>query len=366
MIAKDVTRKGNIFVKHTEYTVQVTAGSELSVVKRRYSDFQWLADVLSEVYPFRLVPALPHKKPVKKLTDEDFAEFRRLGLNEFVNNVLSRPVFYQKPEILVAFFQEEGKGFERAKKELRKAQPETELEFHVHSQDAGELLRAGIDAYLEAVHAEVKSTALAVSEIADFCMDAAVAHSAYTEAISGLGTAMTRRAGDESGIASWSSTDSSFAIQAEDMVKLGEGMVGVADKVLSSTSSKLVSRVLIRVWMHARRAEAFSALFDTAAKESKSLASQEKKLRSTEAKVQKLRRGGKTDGVDRAEEARVAENRAVAQARRSFAFVNYCLDKEAEYFRSKQVNEISSFIDKFVLINREHSAAMLNAWNAML
>lgn len=90
-------REGLVF-KHTNYLVKHltplpnTDPSDDRTVVRRYSDFDWLQDVLLRKYPFRMVPELPPKKIGSQNADPLFLAKRRKGLSRFINLVMKHPV----------------------------------------------------------------------------------------------------------------------------------------------------------------------------------------------------------------------------------------------------------------------------------
>ncbi|KAL2917240.1 Sorting nexin mvp1 [Polyrhizophydium stewartii] len=81
--------RGGFVFKHINYVL--VSKLKNSSVLRRYSDFLWLADVLSKRYPFRILPSLPPKKAVG--ADQVFIEKRRRSLARFMNFVVNHPVF---------------------------------------------------------------------------------------------------------------------------------------------------------------------------------------------------------------------------------------------------------------------------------
>ncbi|ORX45727.1 hypothetical protein DM01DRAFT_1349340 [Hesseltinella vesiculosa] len=98
-------REGFLF-KHVIYTV--SSHQRSSLVLRRYSDFYWLWQILTKVYPFRVVPTMPPKK-VDIRGYPVFLESRRQGLNHFINFVARHPVL--KKDKLVDIFLTEPSEF---------------------------------------------------------------------------------------------------------------------------------------------------------------------------------------------------------------------------------------------------------------
>ncbi|XP_078181601.1 sorting nexin 1 [Carex rostrata] len=83
------------------------------IVIRRYSDFEWLHDKLSEKYKGIFIPPLPEKSAVEKFRfSAEFIEMRRQGLDVFINRIASHPVL-RKSEDLRTFLLEEEERMER-------------------------------------------------------------------------------------------------------------------------------------------------------------------------------------------------------------------------------------------------------------
>lgn len=65
------------------------------VVRRRYSDFEWLRQQLSLCYPTLIVPPLPEKHSLFEQIDRydrDFITSRMQLLHRFLNRVADHPV----------------------------------------------------------------------------------------------------------------------------------------------------------------------------------------------------------------------------------------------------------------------------------
>ncbi|KAL6005325.1 Sorting nexin-1 [Asimina triloba] len=83
------------------------------IVIRRYSDFVWLRDRLSEKYKGIFIPPLPEKSAVEKFRfSAEFIEMRRQGLDIFVNRIASHPALQQSDD-LRTFLQEDEDTMER-------------------------------------------------------------------------------------------------------------------------------------------------------------------------------------------------------------------------------------------------------------
>uniref|UniRef100_A0A8C6KAJ1 Sorting nexin 8a n=1 Tax=Nothobranchius furzeri TaxID=105023 RepID=A0A8C6KAJ1_NOTFU len=82
-----IPEKKGLFLKHVEY--QLTSQRYKISVYRRYSDFDILHEVLLQRFAYRVVPALPPKRMLKR----EFIEGRRRALGRFINLVARHPLF---------------------------------------------------------------------------------------------------------------------------------------------------------------------------------------------------------------------------------------------------------------------------------
>uniref|UniRef100_A0A1J3G467 Sorting nexin 1 n=1 Tax=Noccaea caerulescens TaxID=107243 RepID=A0A1J3G467_NOCCA len=83
------------------------------IVIRRYSDFVWLRDRLSEKYKGIFIPPLPEKSAVEKFRfSAEFIEMRRAALDIFVNRIALHPEL-QQSEDLRTFLQADEEIMER-------------------------------------------------------------------------------------------------------------------------------------------------------------------------------------------------------------------------------------------------------------
>ena len=60
-------------------------------VRRRYNDFHWLGNVLTQQYPSHIIPPLPQKKVFNKY-DPSFLRLRQLALNKFLRRIAEHPI----------------------------------------------------------------------------------------------------------------------------------------------------------------------------------------------------------------------------------------------------------------------------------
>lgn len=101
-------KEGLFMFRHVVYAIEGTLPHMQTPVKvvRRYSDFIWLLECLTRIYPFRLLPTLPPKRFAVDgrylSSDNYFLERRRRGLSRFVNQLIKHPVI--RKEKLVQMF----------------------------------------------------------------------------------------------------------------------------------------------------------------------------------------------------------------------------------------------------------------------
>lgn len=81
--------------------------TELTVVERRYSDFEWLQTALTRTFPFCIIPPLPPKEAYKVLTsksDQVFVEKRCRFLHFFLARVARHPLLSLSPAFHVFIY----------------------------------------------------------------------------------------------------------------------------------------------------------------------------------------------------------------------------------------------------------------------
>ncbi|XP_030646104.1 sorting nexin-8a [Chanos chanos] len=110
LLGKDTVRvdlipeKKGLFLKHVEY--QVTSERFKISVYRRYSDFDVFHELLLQRFAYRTVPALPPKRVLKgvltSVSEREFIEGRRRGLERFINLVARHP-FFSEDELVKTF-----------------------------------------------------------------------------------------------------------------------------------------------------------------------------------------------------------------------------------------------------------------------
>ena len=93
------------------------------IVRRRYSDFDWLRNVLCKIFPRSFVPPLPGKKTGNRRFETDFIEKRMKFLQKFLDNIILNE-FFKSSDALIAFLQYDDRNkFELKMKELNNYNP---------------------------------------------------------------------------------------------------------------------------------------------------------------------------------------------------------------------------------------------------
>jgi hypothetical protein len=92
------------------------------IVKRRYSDFVSLRNILIKLNPGILLPPLPNKKAGKRRFEEDFIEKRRKSLQNFINLILTNEILKSCEFVYIFLSQKDRQIFEIKKKEFTNMQ----------------------------------------------------------------------------------------------------------------------------------------------------------------------------------------------------------------------------------------------------
>ena len=93
---------------YTVYDI-VTAQMKWNVI-RRYSDFVWLRECLTEMFPTEIVPQLPKKKIGSRRFDGDFVAKRMKKLQKFLNEIIVNEDF-KSSDVLKAFLSTPERSF---------------------------------------------------------------------------------------------------------------------------------------------------------------------------------------------------------------------------------------------------------------
>ena len=92
-----------------------------SNVKRRYGDFEWLRNIMINLYPNTVIPPIP-KKNIFPNYNEEFISKRIRLLNKFTNGILIHPLLKNSQIFLDFLIIDDEKGFNNKKNEYNKIQ----------------------------------------------------------------------------------------------------------------------------------------------------------------------------------------------------------------------------------------------------
>ena len=102
VILRNPKASDTTFLQSTYITYEVLTESQQWLVRRRFSDFEWLRTILVKCFPRMVVPPLPGKKIGNRRFEEDFIQKRMMFLQKFINAVLENESF-KTSEALIAF-----------------------------------------------------------------------------------------------------------------------------------------------------------------------------------------------------------------------------------------------------------------------
>ena len=97
------TRVADGMSSHVNYTVNTNTTNEKysysqSVVIRRYNDFLWLHDILTDEYPYAVIPPMPEKNTMNRFEIE-FVENRRASLQSFLREIAADPLLKESKRL---------------------------------------------------------------------------------------------------------------------------------------------------------------------------------------------------------------------------------------------------------------------------
>ena len=93
---------------YVEYEIETITNNNNIIVKRRYSDFEWLRNALIKNNPGLMIPPLPNKKMGSRRFELSFIEKRMKFLQNFIDNIINNKTFLAN-ESLVCFLTETNK-----------------------------------------------------------------------------------------------------------------------------------------------------------------------------------------------------------------------------------------------------------------
>lgn len=123
VIVRNPKASDTTFLQSTFITYEVLTESQEWLVRRRFSDFEWLRSILCKCFPRLVVPPLPPKKIGNRRFEEDFILKRMMFLQKFIDEVMENETF-KTSEALIAFLSMIDRGqFDSKMREMTTFQP---------------------------------------------------------------------------------------------------------------------------------------------------------------------------------------------------------------------------------------------------
>ena len=116
------------FFQSNYITYEVETKEANWLVRRRYSDFEWLRIVLVKFYPRLYVPPIPNKKIGSRRFEVDFVEKRMIFLQKFINSILASETFKASEPLICFLSMGDRAQFEYKMKELSSIIPSQYVE----------------------------------------------------------------------------------------------------------------------------------------------------------------------------------------------------------------------------------------------
>ena len=100
-------------------------------VRRRFSDFEWLHQILKQDYKYCLIPSIPKKKNINKLVadkfDEAFLRKRSRKFEKFLNYLINDPILKNMNVVYEFLSIEKDEDFQKKKKSYEKKKPSSNI-----------------------------------------------------------------------------------------------------------------------------------------------------------------------------------------------------------------------------------------------
>ena len=112
-------RQNEASLLSSTYTTYEVYTKEMNwLVNRRYSDFDWLRNILKKFFPRHVIPPLPGKKMGARRLDQDFIEKRMKFLQRFMDEVISVESFKANEALITFLKMTDRDQFDRKIKEM--------------------------------------------------------------------------------------------------------------------------------------------------------------------------------------------------------------------------------------------------------
>ena len=112
--------EGKLFAK--SYTLYIVKTSPLNLrVKRRFSDFEWLRQLLANCYSYCSIPGIPRKNPIGDKFSEAFIRKRARTFEKFLSYLILHPVLKNLKVVYEFLSIEKDSDFQKMKKSYEKS-----------------------------------------------------------------------------------------------------------------------------------------------------------------------------------------------------------------------------------------------------
>ena len=123
VVIRDPKTNEKKFYETSYVTYEIVTSPLNYIVRRRYSDFDWLRNILQKYFPRIFLPPLPNKKLGNRRFESDFIQKRMEKLQVFINHIIKREEL-KSSEALVSFLKFSDRNqFESKMKELNSFLP---------------------------------------------------------------------------------------------------------------------------------------------------------------------------------------------------------------------------------------------------
>ena len=123
--------KGNNFFAKSYATYLITTMPFNWKVHRRFSDFEWLHQILCQDYKYCLIPSIPKKKNINKLVtdkfDDAFLRKRSRKFEKFLDYIINDPILKNTDVIYDFLSIEKDEDFQNKKKTYEKKKPSSNI-----------------------------------------------------------------------------------------------------------------------------------------------------------------------------------------------------------------------------------------------
>ena len=123
--------KGNNVFSKSYATYLITTIPFGWKVRRRFSDFEWLHQILSQEYKYCLIPSIPKKKNINKLVidkfDEAFLRKRSRKFERFLRYIINDPILKNINVVYEFLSVEKEEDFQNKKKSYEKKKTSTNI-----------------------------------------------------------------------------------------------------------------------------------------------------------------------------------------------------------------------------------------------